>query len=291
MARYHLTPEGPKRCTASVRPCRYGEHYSDLGDAMDAFEERVAAEVEAESGDAVAGSSGSGSAGDGGSGSGMVPGGPMGRGEVEDDLLAATGGDLGRDYHGLDCASRSEHRCIWVSDAIAGLLGRDSANAVDWTMRDQSYARMIQNYISLDGSPVGYDREPPAELLATRGRIIELLDTLASDEEWRTDPVEELRGYVRDDGQVTGYVIDDPDGAKRAGVRAAGKLERVLGKLERERGTGIESPYDDGMPVTPEDWSSIDTDLKQRYANQDPTTISPEEQRIMRDVHLLSGLK
>lgn len=286
MARYHLTPEGPKRCTASVRPCRYGEHYADLGDAMAVFEERVAAELGDGDEPRVAGA-GAGGAGSG-FGPGLEPGGPLGRGGVEDDLLAATGSGAGRDYHGLDYATRSERRSIWVSDSITSLLGRESANARDWTMRDQATARMIQNYISLDGSPIGYDREPPAALLATRGRIIGLLDTLAGDGEWVTDPVEELRGYVRDDGQVTGYVIDDPDGAKRAGVRAAGKLEHVLGKLERDRGTGARAPYDDGSPVTPEDWSSIERDLRQRYANQDPVSISPEEQRVIRDVHLLS---
>ncbi|OXN00437.1 hypothetical protein [Bifidobacterium vansinderenii] len=48
MARYHLTPDGPKRCTATVRPCRYGGHYDSLDAANDAYEDRLIAELTAE---------------------------------------------------------------------------------------------------------------------------------------------------------------------------------------------------------------------------------------------------
>lgn len=48
LTRYHLTPDGPKRCTATVRPCRYGDHYDGLDAANAAYEDLLMAEPASE---------------------------------------------------------------------------------------------------------------------------------------------------------------------------------------------------------------------------------------------------
>ena len=36
--RYHITPDGPKPCTATQKACQYGNHYTDIEEAQKAMD-------------------------------------------------------------------------------------------------------------------------------------------------------------------------------------------------------------------------------------------------------------
>lgn len=38
--KYHMTEDGPKKCTASIRDCEYGEHHTNKKEAVAAYEEK-----------------------------------------------------------------------------------------------------------------------------------------------------------------------------------------------------------------------------------------------------------